>query len=434
MARFLIGTIPVVGHVGPAVPIARRLVERGHEVWWYTGQLFQPTVEATGAKFVPMVNALDYSIAANVPTAWIEQRNSRRGVAQLKFDLKHFFIDAAAGHVQDYRALLPEFPADVLISDSFFLGAAWVHEQTGLPWAQFGISALAISSRDTAPFGLGLPPSASWLGQLRNTSLHWLFQQVLLRDVLTYTNSIRTSLGLPPTDQSFFDVVSPFLYLVGTVPSFEYPRHDLPAQIHFIGPFLPDPPSEFTPPIWWADLQTEQPVVHVTQGTVATEAEDLIVPTLQALASEPVLVVATTGGKPADALKLDPVPANVRIESFIPYYHLLPQVDVMITNGGYNGVQMALAHGIPLVTAGKTEDKAEVSARVAWSGVGLDLKTKTPTPEQIKAAVQKLLNEPHYKANAAAIQAEIRRSDTPNRAVELLEQLADTKQPILRTV
>jgi UDP:flavonoid glycosyltransferase YjiC (YdhE family) len=32
MARFLIGTIPVVGHVSPAVPIARELVKRGHEV------------------------------------------------------------------------------------------------------------------------------------------------------------------------------------------------------------------------------------------------------------------------------------------------------------------------------------------------------------------------------------------------------------------
>ncbi len=34
MPRFLIGTIPLVGHVNPALPIARQLVNRGHEVWW----------------------------------------------------------------------------------------------------------------------------------------------------------------------------------------------------------------------------------------------------------------------------------------------------------------------------------------------------------------------------------------------------------------
>lgn len=434
MARFLIGTIPVVGHVSPAIPIARKLVERGHEVWWYTGKLFEAAVEATGAQFLPMVNGLDYSIAENVPSDWIKQRNSLRGIAQLKFDLKHFFIDAAVDHAKDFAVLLQEFSADVLLSDSFFLGAAWVQEQTSLPWAQFGTSALALSSDDTAPFGLGLPPNSSRLGQLRNRSLHWLFQRVLFRDVLTYTNSVRASMGLPPSNQGFFDVVSPFLYLAGTVPAFEYPRRDLPAQVHFVGPFLADPPLEFTPPVWWKELQIDRPVVHVTQGTVATEAEDLIVPTLQALASENLLVVATTGGKPTSMIKLDSIPTNARIESFLPHHYLLPHVDVMVTNGGYNGVQMALAHGVPLVTAGRTEDKPEVGARVAWAGVGLDLKTKTPTSQQIRNAVQKLLNEPQYKAKAKALQAEIRSGDAPSQAVELLEQLAVTKQPILRTV
>ncbi len=61
MARFLIGTIPAVGHVNPTLPIARSLVERGHEVWWYTGQAFQPKVEATGARYVPILNAFDPS-------------------------------------------------------------------------------------------------------------------------------------------------------------------------------------------------------------------------------------------------------------------------------------------------------------------------------------------------------------------------------------
>lgn len=36
MTRFLIATIPLVGRVNPALPIARQLVQRGHEVWWYT--------------------------------------------------------------------------------------------------------------------------------------------------------------------------------------------------------------------------------------------------------------------------------------------------------------------------------------------------------------------------------------------------------------
>jgi hypothetical protein len=52
---------------------------------------------------------------------------------------------------------------------------------------------------------------------------------------------------------------------------------------------------------------------------------------------------------------------------------------VMVTNGGYGGVQMALSYGVPLVVAGASEDKPEVGARVAWSGAGLNLKTGKPS-------------------------------------------------------
>jgi UDP:flavonoid glycosyltransferase YjiC (YdhE family) len=191
MARFLMGTIPVVGHVSPGIAIARALVERGHEVWWYTGRVFQQTVEATGARFVPITAGLDYSDPQNVPQVWTEQRNALKGAAQLKFDLKHFFIDAALGQCKDLTEILKTFPADVLLTDCFFLGAAWICEQGGPPWAEFGVSALGFSSQDTAPFGLGLQPSASWLGRLRNWALNRLTQRMLLGKLTTYTRQTR---------------------------------------------------------------------------------------------------------------------------------------------------------------------------------------------------------------------------------------------------
>jgi len=304
MARFLIGTIPVVGHVSPALPIATQLIKRGHEVWWYSGRTFQSLIEQTGAHFVPISSGVDYSVADDVPQSWVEQRRALRGVAQLKFDLKHFFIDAAPGQLKDLRAILKHFPADVVLGDCFFLGAAWLSEQEGIPWAEFGISALAFSSRDTAPFGLGLQPNASLPGRLRNRFLNGLLQQVLFRDLTAHTSKLRSSLGLPASGSTFFDTLSPFLYLAATVPSFEYPRSDLPPQVHFVGPLLPYPSTQFSPPAWWQELQQGKPVVLVTQGTVATELDDLLVPTLQALAQEDVLVIATTSGKAPEDLSV----------------------------------------------------------------------------------------------------------------------------------
>jgi MGT family glycosyltransferase len=421
MSKFLICTISAIGHVSPALPIARELVDRGHQVCWYTGSEFQAKIESTGAHFTPAVDLSPEWLAQ-----WMARRNALQGVAQLKFDLKYGFIDAAVQQVKDLTAILRDFPADAILADFCFLGAAWLHEQGGPPWAGFSVSALAFSSRDTAPFGLGIKPDASAFGQFRNRGLNWLTDRVIFREVNAYMNKVRADLGLAPSQTSFFNIISPFLHLVGSVPEFEYPRRDLPDRVHFVGPLLGNITTEFTPPDWWEDLKGDLPVVHVTQGTITTDPERLIVPTLRALASENVLVVATIFDRSIDSILADEIPANARIASFIPHPQLLPHVDVMITNGGFNGVQMALANGIPVIGAGKSEDKPEICARIDWLGVGIDLKTDQPSPEQIRSAVGKILDNRSYKDRAQDLQRTISEYDAPSIAATLLEQLTQS--------
>lgn len=429
MARFLIGTVPFVGHITPILPIARKLCERGHEVRWYTGTRFRAKVEATGARFVPMKAAPDLD-GADL-NAFYPGRARLQGLAQLKYDLKHIFMDAAEGQVKDFEEILQEFPADVLFADSAFAGAQIVHERGGPPWAIFNSMPVTLSSRDTAPFGLGLSPSSSLPRRLRNALMTKLMA-VLMRDVTEHKDALLKKLGLPAQRRFVMDgALSPYLYLQGTIPSFEYPRSDLAPQVHFIGPLRPDPPADFTPPAWWGDLKSGRPVVHVTQGTVATGPDELLLPTIRALAGQDVLVVATTGGKPVQELGLSTVPDNVRLEAFIPHAHLLPHVDVMVTNGGYNGVQIALAHGVPLVAAGASEDKPEVCARIAWTGVGVNLKTATPGEALLRKAVWQVLKEPRYRQQAQRFAEEFARHDAPLEAARLLEQLALTRKPVL---
>lgn len=472
MARFLICSMPLVGHVTPGLPIARALVARGHEVCWYTGQRFQGAVEVTGARYLPMEAARDFD--DRDMDAAFPGTVERTGLAAFKFDVKHIFFDAAQGQIADLQRILQTFPADVILSDTAFVGAGMLHEMGGPMWATYGMSALTLNSRDTAPFGLALPPSASPLGRIRNRMLAMLFGHVLFRDVAEYLRNIRCELGLSRNGPGALNAtLSPYLYLQGSAPSFEYPRSDLPPQVHFVGPLLQDAPASFTPPIWWDDLQGSKPVVLVTQGTVSTQATDLLRPTLHALANEDVLVVATTGGLPIDETMLDALlvednvpllmpsshmlmtsgalisfssytnaqlgppqrremPSNVRLEPFIPFTHLMPHVDVMITNGGFGGVQLALSHGVPLVVAGATQEKPEIAARVAWSGAGINLKTRTPSPNQIRAAVRTVLAQKSYRHNAERIQADYKQHNTPVESAVLLEQLARSRQPVLR--
>lgn len=153
-----------------------------------------------------------------------------------------------------------------------------------------------------------------------------------------------------------------------SVPGFEYPRSNLPESVHFVGPVSRTVPSTGELPDWWGELEGSRPVVHVSQGAVANgDDAQLIEPAIAGLANRDVLAVVSTGGRPVDTLP-SPLPANVRVASYLPHDKLLPLTDVFVSNGGYGGVQYALEHEVPLVVAGLTEDKAEVTARVGWSG------------------------------------------------------------------
>ncbi len=60
MPRILVATVPVIGHIAPILPLARGLIERGHEVRWYSGRKHASRIEATGARFVSFAQAPDY--------------------------------------------------------------------------------------------------------------------------------------------------------------------------------------------------------------------------------------------------------------------------------------------------------------------------------------------------------------------------------------
>jgi UDP:flavonoid glycosyltransferase YjiC (YdhE family) len=92
----------------------------------------------------------------------------------------------------------------------------------------------------------------------------------------------------------------------------------------------------------------------------------------------------------------------------------------------------ALANGVPVICAGTTEDKPEAGNRMAYAGVGVNLKTNRPSEAQVRDAVKKVLADAQYRVNARRIQAEMARHDGPAEAATLLECLAATGRPVPR--
>ena len=419
--RYLFAPMPATGHVNPGLPLAKALVQRGHDVRWYSIPRFKKAIESVGARFVPFRNATtldEEKLESMFPD------RPRGGLAQLRYDIKNIFVAAMPGMLRDCEEELRREPADVIIGDNASAVVEALHARLGIPWAVYGITVLSIPSRDTAPFGLALLPSSTPLGRMRNRLLYKLVDGVIFREANEHNETLRREVGLPPLRSSIFDFSRRAdLYLQASVPSFEYPRTDMPENVHFIGATVPEAPANWTPPSWWGEMQNRK-VVLVTQGTINNDYDQLIRPAIRALSSEDVFVVVTTGSKPASAVGIAPLPWNVRVEKYIPYAHLMPHVDLLLTNGGYGSIQIALAHGVPVVAIGKTEEKPEIANRVQWSGVGVGLKVRIPTEGQIRKAVSHVLRTPTYAARAEAMAYELSGLDAARVGADLLEELA----------
>jgi MGT family glycosyltransferase len=248
------------------------------------------------------------------------------------------------------------------------------------------------------------------------TALH---RRILFRRPARRLDDVRESLGLPRRGYAVFDeFMSPWLFLMDTAESFEFPRRDLPPQVHFIGALTPDPP-EYEKPEWWPRLHEGRPVVLIALSTVANARANMIGAAVEAFAGTDVTAVIAVGE--ADFTVPATVPSSVHIEQFVPLAAVMPHTDVFVTNGGYGGVQMALKHGVPMVAAGVTEEKPDIAARVAWSGVGVRLPTDAPSADVLRKAVLDVLAGPGYSAAAGRVADELSRHDAPAEAADRME-------------
>lgn len=425
MPNILIASCPPVGHIAPLLNVARGLVARGDSVTVLTSARHADKIRATGAEPRPLPLVADYDDSAF--DAELPGRAETSGIARINFDVEHVFVRPLPHQFNALRELMADNDYDAILTDAFFLGTLpLLLDDTAMrpPILSYTTTPLFLTSRDTAPGGPGITPMPGALGRLRNRVLTAVVQNVLLRPSHRAAERMLAALGLPPLPVFVLDCgVLADRVIVPTIPEFEYHRSDLPAHVRFVGSVSPLPSDDFTAPRWWDVLHSGRPVVHVTQGTVDNaDLTRLIEPTIEALAGEDVTVIVTTGGRPLSQIRI-PLPANTFAAKYLPHDVLLPMVDVMVTNGGYGAVQRALSDGVPLVVAGQTEDKPEVAARVEYFGAGINLRTGTPTPAEVRRAVADILGNTSYRDSARRLQGAYAERDGVTEIAGVLDEV-----------
>jgi MGT family glycosyltransferase len=430
MSKILVAAAPLAGHAGPMLIIAEFLRKRGHNVLFNTSDLFRERAEACDLRFVPLMGNANYDyhkLGDLIP----EAKTATSAIDLFNIYEKHMLGDRIPDQYRGVRQIIDEENIDLVLTDVGFWGV--------FPLLLRGeLRPPVISCGTTAPmwhdpsFSILTGPDNTPEGRRRNVehSRQWKEERVAGD---RYVDAVLEKLGTQVPGG--FDVTDtmyrlPDLFLQLGAEEFEFPVSNRPTNLRFTGPILPRPKGSMKVPEWLEKLDGSRPVVFVTQGTLANyDFNQVVNPTLTGLAGEGVQVVVTAGGGPANTIVAT---ENAIVESYLSYELILPETSVFVTNGGYNGVQQALSYGVPVVLAGASEDKPQVGARVNWSGAGIDLKTGTPTAEQIRDAVRLLLRDPGYRDRAKTLGASIAKTNALTTIAEIVEA-AIAETPVHKT-
>lgn len=420
---------PEHGHTYPILQIARDMIRRGFEATILTGEQYGEDIIKMGARPVTLPH---YD---PTPEALGELAKVTSKLQTLAWGLRHIVAPQMPiwyGTLKEtLETLRLERPGQqfIIMSDLAFTGQQPLVRGAPLPKGfsvrppviHINVVPLAMPSIDTGPFGLGLPPDSSESGRARNKLLNAIYygpdgpygpfgaEHIRLLKSLGATD-------IPSTVEAWGYTTSfPDITLQVCSPSLEFPRSDLPDNVHFVG-CLPRKPigPDYEYPQWLKDIVSptdgstrKKRIIGVAQGTIAVDYTDLIIPTIQGLANDDdVVVIALLGKKGATLPKRVTVPANARVVDYMPYEVVLNHADVWVANAGYGGFTQGVMHGVPMVLAGDTQDKPDIAMVGEWSGVACNLRTGTPTPEQVAKGVREILSNDSYKARVVEVQKE----------------------------
>jgi MGT family glycosyltransferase len=193
------------------------------------------------------------------------------------------------------------------------------------------------------------------------------------------------------------------------------------TNVVHVGPALEDEKFALPATLPWAE-DDAAPLVLMSFSTGFEQRDvDKVQRVLDALAGEPVHVVATTGGIVAPSEVA--VPGNAVVLNYAAHDPILRRARLVVGHGGHGTAMRALRHGVPMVVVpGLASDQPYVAAAIQEWGAGLALPGNADAPA-IRGAVRRVLAEPSFAAAARRRQAMLGSIDGAANAADEVEAL-----------
>ena len=368
MSKIVFFCIPAHGHTNPTLGVVRELVARGHEVWYYSYNMMRGKIEEAGAIFV---SCDDYDMEQK-----LTPKDAVRLGKDLAFSVK-VLVDTTLALDDPVIRHMKELKPDCIVADSMAVWGKAVALKLGIPF---------VSSTTTFAFN---QHSAKIMKQSPAQMLGMLFSLPKInKDIKRLQDR-----GYPVN--SFLDIIrndENTHTVVYTSPQFQPCAETFSDRYAFVGPSIRPAAEKIE--------KTGEKLVYISMGTVNNNMAKLYRNCIDAFRDSSCQVILSVGNL-VDIQEFADLPENIGVFSHVDQIAVLQQADVFVTHCGMNSVSEGLYFGVPLVMLPQTSEQHGVAARVLQMEAGVELK-KT-APEDIREAVEQVLEDAHYKKNAQMI-------------------------------
>jgi MGT family glycosyltransferase len=318
-----------------------------------------------------------------------------------------------ARHVQPrLDEIIDELQPDVIVEDNV-VGFPAV-PASGRPWVRIvSCNPCELKDPDVPPVFSGYPADdrSAWnefrAEYERTHRLLWQEFDTFMRDS-----------GGPPLPDLEFIHESPFLNMYLYAGEADYPRaQPLGDNWHRLDSCVRATDEE------WPELQGfrgDSTLVYLSLGSLGSADVALMRRLVETLADTPHRYVVSKGPQHDQYDLAD----NMRGAEFLPQTTILPHVGLVITHGGNNTVTEAFHFGKPMIVLPLFWDQYDNAQRVDELGYGVRLDTYGHEPDELRAAVDRLLTDDRMRDRLAPISERLQRSPGTTKAADLLERLA----------
>ena len=385
MSKIVFFSIPAHGHTNPTIPVVTELVNRGHQVWYYSFLEFRGKIEGAGATFIACDKFL--------PKA--SQKELDRKVGKDFAALIEMVADTTIALDEKVCKELSEIQPDCIVSDSLCFWGKLFAEKLGVPY---------ICSTTSFAFN-------QYTAKLMKRSFMELWRMIagmprinkkiqLLKD---HGYEVENFVSIVQNDNETDTIVY-------TSKEFQPMVDTFSERYAFVGPSI----RQF-PPV--QDDNKDRKVVYISLGTVLNQNQDFYQKIIQAFANTDYDVVMSVGEK-TEISSLGNIPGNFTVNNSVDQISVLQTTDVFITHCGMNSANESLYFGVPMVLYPHHSEQRVVADRVAELGAGLKLKAKKP--KYLAAVVAEVLANRTYRENAQKLSETLRNAGGAVEAADVI--------------